>query len=116
MADIKNVKKKKNKKKLLIYSISGIVLFLIIAAVIISNNKEKLVTVQTEKVGKRDITQVVSGTGTIEPEKKVDISAEVSGEIIQLPYKEGAAVTQGDLLVKIKPDIYQEKYSSRKQV
>jgi HlyD family secretion protein len=109
MADSKNNKKKKNKKKFLIYSILGAVLFIIVAAVIISNNKEKLVTVQTEKVIKRDITQVVSGTGTIQPETKVDISAEVSGEIIQLPFKEGAVVHKGDLLVKIKPDIYKER-------
>jgi HlyD family secretion protein len=109
MADIKNIKKKKKKKKVIILSISGIVLFLIIAAVIISGKKEKIVTVQTEKVVNRDITQVVSGTGTIEPETKVDISAEVSGEIIDLPFKEGAVVNKGDLLVRIKPDIYQQK-------
>jgi HlyD family secretion protein len=114
MADIKTTRKKKSKKKLLIFSISGIVLFLIIAAVIISNNKEKLVTVQTEKITKRDITQVVSGTGTIQPETKVDISAEVSGEIIQLPFKEGAEVKKGDLLIKIKPDIYQQKIQQQK--
>jgi HlyD family secretion protein len=36
----------------------------------------------------------------------VKISAEVSGEIIELPVKEGQQVQKGDLLVRIKPDVY----------
>jgi len=101
-------RKKKNKKKRVIFSILGLVLILIIVAAIVSSNKEKIVVVQTEPVAKRNITQVVSGTGTIQPERKADISAEVSGELIALPVKEGEDVTKGELLVKIKPDIYNE--------
>ena len=104
MADIKPVVKKKKSKKLLLFSIIGVVIILIIVAVVASGNKDKLVTVQTEKVIKRNVTQVVSGTGTINPETKVDISAEISGEIVQLPYKEGDTVKKGDLLVKIKAE------------
>lgn len=100
------IKKKKKSKKLLLFSIIGAVLLLIIIAVVVSGKKDKLVTVQTEKVTKRNITQVVSGTGTINPETKVDISAEISGEIVQLPYKEGDTVKKGDLLVKIKAETY----------
>lgn len=106
MADIKPVVKKKKSKKLLLFSIIGVVLVLIIVAVIVSGKKDKLVTVQTEKVIKRNIVQVVSGTGTINPETKVDVSAEISGEIIQLPFKEGDVVKKGDLLVKIKAETY----------
>ncbi len=106
MADIKPVVKKKKSKKLLLFSIIGVVIILIIVAVVASGNKDKLVTVQTEKVIKRNVTQVVSGTGTINPETKVDISAEISGEIVQLPYKEGDTVKKGDLLVKIKAETY----------
>lgn len=106
MADIKPVAKKKKSKKLLLFSIIGVVVILIIVAVIASGKKDKLVTVQTEKVMKRNVTQVVSGTGTINPETKVDISAEISGEIVQLPFKEGDTVKKGDLLVKIKAETY----------
>jgi len=107
MADIKPVvKKKKKSKKILLFSIIGVVLILIIVAVVVSGKKDKIVTVQSEKVMKRNITQVVSGTGTINPETKVDISAEISGEIVQLPYKEGDTVKKGDLLVKIKAETY----------
>ena len=106
MADTKPVVKKKKSKKLLLFSIIGVVVILIIVAVVASGNKDKIVTVQTEKVVKRNITQVVSGTGTINPETKVDISAEISVEIVQLPYKEGDTVKKGDLLVKIKAETY----------
>jgi len=113
MADIKTTIKKKKKKKLLLFSIIGVVILLIIIAVVVSGKKEKLVIVQTEKVSKRNITQVVSGTGVINPETKVDVSAEISGEIVQLPYKEGDTVKKGDLLVKIKADIYNERINQQ---
>ncbi len=107
MADIKpTIKKKKKSRKILLFSILGAVVLLIVIAVVVSGKKDKIVTVQTEKVLKRNITQVVSGTGTINPETKVDISAEISGEIVQLPYKEGDTVKKGDLLVKIKAETY----------
>ncbi|MCC6865345.1 MAG: efflux RND transporter periplasmic adaptor subunit [Ignavibacteria bacterium] len=99
-------KKKKKSKKILLFTIIGAVILLIIVAVVFSGKKDKIVTVQTEKVSKRNITQVVSGTGTINPETKVDISAEISGEIVQLPFKEGDTVKKGDLLVKIKAETY----------
>jgi HlyD family secretion protein len=107
MADIKPVvKKKKKSKKILLFSIIGGILLLVVIAVVVSGKKDKLTTVQTEKVMKRNIVQVVSGTGTINPETKVDVSAEISGEIVQLPYKEGDTVKKGDLLVKIKAETY----------
>lgn len=111
MAEIN--KKKKSKKKLLLFGIIGFVVLLLIIAVIASGKKDKLVTVQTEKISKRNITQVVSGTGVIQPETKVDISAEISGEIIQLPFKEGEQVKQGELVVKIKADTYGSRISQQ---
>lgn len=114
MTDIKPkpVKKKKS-KKILLFSIIGGVLLLIIIGVVASGKKEKQITVQTEKVVKRNIVQVVSGTGTINPETKVDISAEISGEIVQLPFKEGDTVKKGDLLVKIKAETYGERINQQ---
>ena len=54
-----------------------------------------------------DITETVAATGKIQPEVEVNISSEVSGEIIELPIKEGQQVEKGDLLVKINPDLIQ---------
>ncbi len=68
--------------------------------------KEPVITVQTEKVKRRNLTEVVVANGKIQPVVQVKISPEVSGEIIELPVKEGQPVNKGDLLVKIRPDDY----------
>lgn len=68
--------------------------------------REPVITVQTEKAARRNITETVVATGKIQPVVQVVINPEVSGEIIALPVKEGQLVKKGDLLVKIKPDNY----------
>lgn len=62
--------------------------------------------VETEWVQRRTITETVSASGKIQPEVEVSMSAEVSGEIVELPIVDGQKVKQGDLMVKIRPDIY----------
>ncbi|MBD1208815.1 MAG: efflux RND transporter periplasmic adaptor subunit [Ignavibacteria bacterium] len=99
--------KKNNKRRNIILLIIGLVIVGggITAAVL--GKSEKSVEVTIEQVGKRTITQTVSATGKIQPEILVKISSEVSGEIINLPVKEGDTVRKGDLLVKIQPDLVQ---------
>ncbi len=62
--------------------------------------------VAIEKVTKRNITEVITANGKIQPETEVKISPDVSGEIIELVVKEGDAVTAGQYLLRIKPDNY----------
>ena len=99
---------KKKKNTVLYLSILGVV---VIAVLLIGKKagwfgKEMAVKVATEKVVKKDITEIITANGKIEPQKQVKISPEVPGEIIELPVKEGDEVKQGDLLVVIRPDIY----------
>ncbi len=97
--------KPKKRKKLLIFGI----LFLVLGgltAVALLKKRDVVVTVQTDKVTRRNMTEIVPSNGRIQPVLQVKISAEVSGEITDLPIKEGQAVKKGDLLVKIKPDFY----------
>lgn len=103
---LSNAKKKKAKKKKILWIIVSAVVLLIVISVVISSKKEKIIEVQTEKVSRQNITQVVTATGKIQSETKVNISAEVSGELVELPFKEGDEVKKGDLLVKIRPDAY----------
>ncbi len=77
-----------------------------------SHREEKPIEVQTEKVQRRDLTELVVATGRIQPVLQVKISPEVSGEIIELPVKEGQVVKKGDLLMKIKPDFYMASRNS----
>lgn len=62
--------------------------------------------VAIDKVQRNTIAETVSASGKIQPEIEVKISPDVSGEIVGLYVKEGDKVKKGDLLVKIKPDIY----------
>lgn len=98
--------KKRNKKKIVVLSILGVLVLTIIVLAILGTKKEEVIIVQTEFVKKRNITQTVTATGKIEPEFKVVITPEVSGEIVYLPVKEGQRVRKGDVLLKIKQDQY----------
>lgn len=98
--------KKQNKKKIIILSSISVLFIILIVLAVLGTKKEEVFIVQTELVQRRTITQIVSSTGKIEPEFKVVITPEVSGEIVSLPVKEGQKVKKGDLLVKIKQDQY----------
>ncbi len=63
--------------------------------------------VETAQSKLKTITQKVSASGKVQPEIEVIIRPDVSGEIIELAVNEGDFVRKGDLLVRIKPDIYQ---------
>ena len=99
--------KKKNNKVLYI-SILGIVLVILLITGKKAGwfGKEIALKVAVEKVQKKDITEIITANGKVEPQKVVKISPEVPGEIIELPVKEGDEVKMGDLLVVIRPDIY----------
>ena len=67
--------------------------------------------VEVAKIEPIDIIETVAATGKIQPETELALSSEVSGEIIELPLKEGQTVEKGDLLVKINPDLIQAAVS-----
>src|SRR5205814_7534545 len=97
--------KSKKRRKIIVFSSIGLVL-VGLSLVAIFRKREPIITVQTEKIGRRSITETVVANGKIQPVLQVKISPEVSGEIIDLPVKEGQAVKKGDLLVRIKPESY----------
>jgi len=95
----------KRRRKLILFIVTGLVLATVIL-IVVFRKREPVITVQTEKVTRRNITETVVANGRIQPVVQVKISPEVSGEITELPVKEGQSVTKGDLLLKIKPDTY----------
>ena len=101
------------KKKIIRFSIIGVVIIIILLAVLKKTGvigEKETIKVSTEKVMKRTITESVSASGKIQPEVEVKISPDVSGEVVELHIKEGDKVKKGDLLAKIKPDIYESYY------
>jgi HlyD family secretion protein len=95
----------KKRRKILIFSVIGIALIALTAGAIL-RKREVVITVQTEKVARHNLTEIVVANGKIQPVVHAQISPEVSGEIIELPVKEGQLVKKGDLILKIKPDFY----------
>ncbi|HNW70566.1 MAG TPA: efflux RND transporter periplasmic adaptor subunit [Bacteroidales bacterium] len=101
------------KKRIIRFSIIGVVLIIILLAVGKKAGwigKKDVTEVSTEKVTKRTIIETVSASGKIQPEVEVKLSPDVSGEVVELLIKEGDKVKKGDLLAKIKPDIYESNY------
>ena len=86
--------------------LSVLIVVLLVAAKWFGGRTEAT-TVQIEQANVRTIVERVSASGKIQPEVEVNITAEVSGQIIALPVKEGDQVAQGDLLVQINPDLYE---------
>ncbi|MEY3432867.1 MAG: hypothetical protein RL131_803, partial [Bacteroidota bacterium] len=68
--------------------------------------KDESIKVTTEKVVKKNITEVVTASGKVYPEVEVKISPDVSGEIVDLNVQEGDSVTKGQLLAMVYADIY----------
>src|SRR6266851_5076981 len=95
----------KKRRKILIFGLIGAgIAGLTVWAIL--KKREVIITIQTEKVSRRNLTEIVVANGKIQPVLQVKISPEVSGEIIDLPVKEGQSVKKGDLIMKIKPDFY----------
>ena len=72
--------------------------------------KGDLVQVSVEKATSRTIVETVSASGKVQPEVEVKLSAEVSGEVVELLVKEGDVVKKGQLLCKVRPDVLQSGY------
>jgi HlyD family secretion protein len=103
----------KKKKKLVWYIVGGAALLIILLAVGKKTGvlgKSNVTKVAVEKAKKRTIVETVSASGKIQPEVEVKISPDVSGEVVELTVKEGDKVKKGDLLARIKPDIYESNY------
>lgn len=98
----------KNNKilKILIVVVIVLLIFAVIGKKAGWFGKAATVKVAIEYAERRMITETITANGKIQPEKEVKITPDVSGEIVELTVKEGDQVTKGQLLLRIKPDIY----------
>jgi len=76
-----------------------------------AKSKNKPVEVRLEQVGTRDLVAVVTASGKIEPDTKVDVLSDVQGRITKIAVREGDLVRKGDFLLQIDPAIYQAAVS-----
>jgi HlyD family secretion protein len=98
----------KNNKilKILLFVVIALIIFAVIGKKLGWFGKALSVKVAVENVEKRTIIETITANGKIQPEKEVKISPDVAGEIVELTVKEGDNVEKGQLLCRIKPDIY----------
>jgi HlyD family secretion protein len=93
------------KKPLIVIGVLAVLGLVIWASLRDSGPRGTEVEVQAAEL--RTISSRVKATGEITPEKRVDISAKVVGEIINLPVVEGQKVRTGQLLLEIERDLYE---------
>jgi len=78
-------------------------LFFLTAA---SRNK-RAIEVRLDVVKPQDLVAAVTASGRIEPQTKVDVSADITGRITQIAVKEGDWVKKGQFLLQIDPAQYE---------
>ena len=72
----------------------------------VSARGDKRVPVRLAEVGRRNLVATVTASGRISPKRSVDVSADITGRIIEIPVEEGDEVTKGQLLLRIDPAQY----------
>lgn len=96
--------------KYILIGLGALIVLLIIGKAAGIIGKPQLTQVAVEKAESRDVNETVSASGKIKPHIEVKISPEVSGEVVELPIKEGDVVKKGQLLCRIRPDILKSGY------
>src|SRR6267142_1398343 len=89
----------KNKKRIIVFVVVGAVAWGGWAAY--QRQKGKGVPVLAAKVAKEDIVSKVTANGKIQAENKVELSALVMGQIVNLAASEGDQVKKGQFLLQI---------------
>jgi len=82
----------------------GIFVLLFIAAGVVASvtySRRGVVTVQTGKVTREDLTSTVTASGEIKPRNYIDIGAEFAGQLTEILVKEGDTVKKGQLVARI---------------
>src|SRR5271157_4767725 len=90
----------KNWKKVALI-VGVVVVLLVIVGFTVVQSRKGVVTVQTGKVVREDITSVVTASGEIKPKVYVNIGANAMGKITRLFVKEGDSVKKGQVLATL---------------
>jgi HlyD family secretion protein len=90
---------------------AGVMIAVLLAAGVIAfriNKKKSAGTeVRLEQTARRDLVSAVTASGKIEAKTSVDISADITGRIMQIAVREGDLVKRGQFLLQIDPAQYQ---------
>lgn len=88
---------------------AGVVVVGGFTALSVAKRRQPSVEVRLEKVQKRDLVSIVTASGRVQPKRKVDVSSDITGRIVELPVREGDVVQRGQVVVRIDPTQYQAR-------
>jgi HlyD family secretion protein len=95
------------KTKKILGAIGGVVVIAAVVGFSVNRENRKKTSVQTGKVEKKDLVQVVTASGEVRPKRYVNVGANVSGRLIEIDVKEGDRVKKGQILAKVESERYQ---------
>lgn len=78
---------------------------LLIVILLASGNGEAF-EVETAVITEGSIVESIPASGKVRPSVEITISPDVSGEIVEIYFREGDAISKGDTILKIKQDLY----------
>jgi len=93
-------------KKVLI-GVGGLVVVAAFVVVSSRSRSDRGAEVRIEAVGRQDLVSAVTASGRIEPQRKVDVSADITGRITRITVREGQWAERGQLLIQIDPAQYE---------
>jgi HlyD family secretion protein len=85
----------------------GVAAIVLIGVTSAMKGRNKATEVRIEPVERRDLVASVTASGQVQPQTKVDLSADITGRVVRLAVKEGDLVTKGQFLLEIDPVQYQ---------
>ena len=88
------------KRTVLIAGVAGLGLVALVGMGAATDDEE-LAAARTEAVQRRDLSSTVTGSGLVLPRRKVHVSADIPGRVVELAVQEGQWVEAGSLLLRI---------------
>jgi HlyD family secretion protein len=95
------------KTKRALVAVGALVVIGGIVAANVIREKRSRTEVQTGKVERHDLVQVVTASGEVRPRRYVNVGPNVSGRIVELRVREGDTVEKGQILAKIESERYE---------
>ncbi|PYO61148.1 MAG: hypothetical protein DMD70_07380 [Gemmatimonadetes bacterium] len=96
-----------SKRSKVLVGAGAVALIVGIVAISAGARRDRGQEVRFETAARRDLVAAVTASGKIQPKKKVDVSADITGRITKIAVREGDFVKQGQFLIQIDPTIYE---------
>jgi HlyD family secretion protein len=95
------------KTKKIIAAVVGIAVIGAVVGFSVNRENRMKTAVQTGKVEKKDLVQVVTASGEVRPKRYVNVGANVSGRLVEINVLEGDRVKKGQMLAKVESERYE---------